>query len=411
MDIWNENNHVYNIRLAKLSGVFQLLNTASIKFLGRNVYHILMTIIMLFVCAVAMVLIVSSPYYWSDDILVGVDYGWKGIAALYLSFKVWNIVYHSDDIWDCLTVTRYDFTSQSLRNRHILDHWRERSVWITNKIAIMYLMALVFFACNSLLFCDDISTVKNHDGSVGNYRQNIFNLYLIVTDETYNAHYYTFYFVELFFVVCLVMLSFVFDFLLATLCLAVSCQLQMIKASFASVGYKSLSDPHTPIIGNKDERKNLSNEHDLIYDEIISIIKDHQAVMKKYYELLIIFKRLMLLQVFYSSISLIVIWVIFIMIFKTEDKFIASEVTTVKMICAIPTISYQLIIVCYLFDNLHKQKDSIIFALYSSNWTEMNMKCKKLVLLTMKINNANQKKLKFTRTKIVNLELFYNVST
>jgi len=57
------------------------------------------------------------------------------------------------------------------------------------------------------------------------------------------------------------------------------------------------------------------------------------------------------------------------------------------------------------------KKDSIIFALYSSNWTEMDMKCKRLILLMMKLNNANHKKLKFTRTKIVNLEMFFKVST
>jgi len=41
----------------------------------------------------------------------------------------------------------------------------------------------------------------------------------------------------------------------------------------------------------------------------------------------------------------------------------------------------------------------------------MNMKCKKLVLLTMQLNNANNQQLKFTRTKIVNLEMFFKVST
>jgi len=40
----------------------------------------------------------------------------------------------------------------------------------------------------------------------------------------------------------------------------------------------------------------------------------------------------------------------------------------------------------------------------------MDMKCKKLILLTMKLNNANYKKLKFTTTKIVNLEMFFKVS-
>ncbi|XP_022169091.1 uncharacterized protein LOC111032915, partial [Myzus persicae] len=63
--------------------------------------------------------------------------------------------------------------------------------------------------------------------------------------------------------------------------------------------------------------------------------------------------------------------------------------------------------ICSLFGSIQKQKDSMAFALYSSNWTEMDMKCKKLILLTMKLNNTNHKKWKFTRTKIVDLKMFF----
>jgi len=41
----------------------------------------------------------------------------------------------------------------------------------------------------------------------------------------------------------------------------------------------------------------------------------------------------------------------------------------------------------------------------------MDIKSKKLISLTMKMNNANYKKLRFTRTKIINLEMFFKVST
>jgi len=39
----------------------------------------------------------------------------------------------------------------------------------------------------------------------------------------------------------------------------------------------------------------------------------------------------------------------------------------------------------------------------------MNMKCKKLVLMTMKMNNAHRLTLRITPMKIVNLEMFCNV--
>lgn len=62
-----------------------------------------------------------------------------------------------------------------------------------------------------------------------------------------------------------------------------------------------------------------------------------------------------------------------------------------------------------LIFNFIIQKDAIIFALYSSNWMDMNMESRKLIVCAMNLNNANQLKLKFTDTKIVNLEMFSSV--
>lgn len=55
------------------------------------------------------------------------------------------------------------------------------------------------------------------------------------------------------------------------------------------------------------------------------------------------------------------------------------------------------------------QKDSIDFALYDSNWPEMNIKFKKLLLLTIRMIDADKLKLRATMKQIVNLELFTNV--
>jgi hypothetical protein len=40
---------------------------------------------------------------------------------------------------------------------------------------------------------------------------------------------------------------------------------------------------------------------------------------------------------------------------------------------------------------------------------DMNMESRKLIVCAMNMNNANQLKLKFTDTKIVNLEMFSHV--
>lgn len=49
------------------------------------------------------------------------------------------------------------------------------------------------------------------------------------------------------------------------------------------------------------------------------------------------------------------------------------------------------------------------FALYCSEWTEMSIDYKNLLLLTMKMNDAEKLKLKVSMGKIVNLEMFASV--
>jgi len=50
------------------------------------------------------------------------------------------------------------------------------------------------------------------------------------------------------------------------------------------------------------------------------------------------------------------------------------------------------------------------FALYSSDWTQMEMKFKKLLLLAMEMNDAHKLDMKLTAELIINLELFTKVS-
>ncbi|XP_060869024.1 uncharacterized protein LOC132943898 [Metopolophium dirhodum] len=408
MDVRNENNHVFNIKLAKLTGLYHILDPGTATFRGRNVYHIITACILLYMCVVSIILNLSGLYYWTLNIPISIDYFWKSETTLYVIYKIWIVIRHSNDIWNFLSITwhRHAVTLFSIRQRHILNRWRERSVRFTTMFAIMYYSSLVFYLGSTLVFRKDILPVKNRDGSVAFYRQNVMHFYLIASDETYNEYYYMFYFAEAFYIAFLTISFLIFDILLVTLCFGMCCQMQMTCSDFESVGHRPLRDHNSPI-DYKDENKKIPNEHDVVYDELKTIIMDHQAVMEKYEDFLSLFRRVMLLQIFVSSFSVITLWFTFIMSFSDDERFKASEVVLKKMFCSIPPLLFQIFMVCYLFGNLHNQKDSIIFALYSSNWTEMDMKCKKLILLTMQLNNANHQKLKFTRTKIVNLEMFF----
>ncbi|KAL5239802.1 hypothetical protein ACI65C_007212, partial [Semiaphis heraclei] len=408
MDIRDEENYVSNNILAKLTGLNKVLKLEiTTKCRGQSVYHMFVAFVILYQIIFSTILIVSGVYYWTDNLMLSVDYFWKGFYSLNISYQMCVLVYHSDGIRNCLSITRYSFTCHSHRDRYILDRWRERSSKITTTLAVVIITSAIIYTICSMALSYDMLLVKNQNGSISSYRQNLINLYLFVSDETYNVHYNVFYIFEAFETVIQSLGLTVFDIILVTLCLAIRCQMQMICHAFESVGHKPPQDSHSQIVDQTNEKKNISNKHSLIYEELKQIIMDHQAVMKKYVEFLNIFKQVVLIYVVILSILVIALCFCFIMSLSDDVKFKTSEITTFKMLGTIPTFLFQIFIVCYLFGNLHDQKDSVIFALYSSNWTEMDIKCKKLILLTMKMNNANQKKLKLTKTRIVNFEMFF----
>jgi hypothetical protein len=47
--------------------------------------------------------------------------------------------------------------------------------------------------------------------------------------------------------------------------------------------------------------------------------------------------------------------------------------------------------------------------MYSCDWTSMDLKLKKLLLLSMRMNDADKLMIKATPTKIINLEFFVKV--
>lgn len=249
----NEKNHVFNIKLSKFLGLYQILDPETVKFRGQNVYHIVMACILLYMCAISMILNLSGLYYWKVNMPISIDYLWKSGTTVYMIYKIWIVIRHSNDIWNCLSITRYGFTSFNNRNRHnILDRWRDRLVLLTTIYVIMYFTSTITYMVFTLLFSERVSPVKNHYGSIGYYRQNIMNFYLIVSDETYNTHYYMFYFSEALFLIFVTISFLIFDILLVTLCFGICCQMQIIYSAFESVGHKSLRDHNSPIIGEYD---------------------------------------------------------------------------------------------------------------------------------------------------------------
>lgn len=242
MDIRDDQNHVFNKTVAKRLGLYQMLDPETTKYRGKNVYRILMTLIMLYVSAFGVILILSGVYYWTQNILLSIDYLWKAISPFIMSHGMWVILHHSNDIWNCLSITWYGFTTHSLRDRHILDRYRERSVLLTATLTVLYISSMTIFLFSSLALSNDIIQVKNHDGSISNYRNSISNFYIFASEDTYNAYYNLFYIVEASCLMSLVIIFVVFDFILVTFIFAISCQMEMVCTAFELLGHKSFGD-------------------------------------------------------------------------------------------------------------------------------------------------------------------------
>ncbi|KAF0712197.1 odorant receptor 46a-like [Aphis craccivora] len=85
-----------------------------------------------------------------------------------------------------------------------------------------------------------------------------------------------------------------------------------------------------------------------------------------------------------------------------------SVLTLIKIGSSVIQITAKLFIYCYLFDSINIKRQLVNFGIYTCNWTKMDLKFKKLLLLTMQMNNANRMVIKASPKKVINLQLFAN---
>jgi len=108
MNIQNEKNHVFNIGLANLIGLYNILDPGTIQFRGQKVFHVVITFIMLCSWVISMILNVSGVYYLSDNLPISIEYFWFAENTIFIYCKVW--------IMFCLSIMHYGFIAVGLRN-------------------------------------------------------------------------------------------------------------------------------------------------------------------------------------------------------------------------------------------------------------------------------------------------------
>lgn len=237
MDATKENEYIFNLKLSKLMGLYQILDPNTIRIFGHNVYHIGLVFVSLYMMAISMLCPIGL-FYLMNDINAFVFYLGCIQNYVFSCYKIINLLYYSNDIWKCTDISSVKFLSYRYYNRSIFKNWQTRSIRLSNIYVSLSVIATLFWLIISKSLSKNIVTIKNLDGSFSKYRMNIFNLYLIASDETYNRYFNAFYLIESIIGVAFLYFSILFDVLMVMMCFSLSCQLETICDAIKSLGYR-----------------------------------------------------------------------------------------------------------------------------------------------------------------------------
>lgn len=229
------------INLTKLFGLYQILNPNTTKIFGYNMYHIIIVLIGLLLFAVSMLSPIGLYNLSSNMTEFSFPFGFI-YNMLFSCYKMMIILYYSKDVWHNIVVTRFNFMSYQYYNIQLFKNWQKRAIRIICIFIIISILALSIWIAIPSVFNTTTVTMKNLDGSYSEYRMNIFNLYLIVSNKTYNEFFYIFYIVEISVCVGYYYFTILFDILTAVFCCSLSGHLETISDKIKSLAYKSSKD-------------------------------------------------------------------------------------------------------------------------------------------------------------------------
>lgn len=243
MDVTTQNdrdenrNALMNTTLLKSMGLYQVLNPRTVRYCGWNVYHVTVALVMmLYEIPLSIIFFAQSAYYCTSDTNSALLSFAAAEIIVFACYKTVWVVYKSDEIWQCLKVSRLAFTSYGRYDRITFETRRAFSVRITYAIFAFGASCCVTCLVGPLMFEGIFMSVTDHDGSIGKYRLNAMNLYFFTSAETYNAHFNTFYAIEFVYLAVCNFLVIAMDVLVITLSLAVACRFQIVSDAFKSIG-------------------------------------------------------------------------------------------------------------------------------------------------------------------------------
>lgn len=234
MDRKEGNQYLFNLKIGRLLGLYQILNPDTTKIYGCNVYHIIIWFIILITFAVTLL----SPFdlYKRKNDPSAFTYHIGAISNVVLSScKMINILYNLKDIWKSLDIANIYFLKYQYYNINIFKNWQNRTHRIVCAYFSIITIPYVTWTIIPFFITQPSINIKNQDGTYSVFRLNCFNFYLFVSDKLYNEYFYVFYSIDFVLITGFYYFSIIFDILVIWLCFAFSCHLETISDGIESL--------------------------------------------------------------------------------------------------------------------------------------------------------------------------------
>ncbi|XP_050536775.1 uncharacterized protein LOC126902974 isoform X4 [Daktulosphaira vitifoliae] len=141
-----------------------------------------------------------------------------------------------------------------------------------------------------------------------------------------------------------------------------------------------------------------------VFNNFKTLIEDQLRTFRFIREIYTIFQQNTILQIaLNSSLFLTLLFQFIVNISKGQP--IVSFQNVLFIFTAFSNL-FEMLIACYFFQIINDEKEKINFALYSCNWTEMGIEFQKLILIGMRVNDAEKTKMKITTQKLIDVHLF-----
>ncbi|XP_050546713.1 uncharacterized protein LOC126908569 isoform X2 [Daktulosphaira vitifoliae] len=394
MDNQEEKNYIINyhlIKIYKMYHIFYPKNKPGLKIGKYNINYYAINPFLSFLDLIVFISCFIGFFFVYNDLYALFQISLSFFCAFNRIFKTIRFTRKFDELWKLFDVMRDDFLSHNCYRKDIFQHYKKKCIVVINIYATIWFISLIIWILNPLMMKE--ITVENRQGNFVIYRNSPLQIFFsVMSYEHYEKMYILIYLIESAVLVSAVLDILLYDITVIELCWMLSAQFKMIASKYETFGYQ-----HT----NNEENNNNSVEN------LRNVIINHIHIIKKIKNFYELFKPITIVQMgIMSNVYIALTFLCVLFYFKSG---MLLSLIFLKFVCSSLAIMMHLYISGYFFDYLENERNSMIYAIYSCNWTNQNMELKKMLLMAFSMNNGCNIVMRLTPTKFVNIEMFAKV--